>query len=46
MRDAGWTRGVNYDGGTYRDSWDAVERETYLLNPSKDRDDDGHACEE
>ena len=46
MRAAGWTRGVTRDGGTYRGSWDAAERETYRLNyPSKDRDDDGHACE-
>ena len=45
MRAAGWTRGVNRDGGTYRDSWDAAERETYSLNQSRDRDRDGHACE-
>ena len=45
MRAAGWTRGVTRDGGTYRGSWDAAERETYRLNPSRDRDDDGHACE-
>ena len=43
MRDG--RSGVNYDGGTYRDFWDAVERDTYQLNLSKDRDDDGHAFE-
>ena len=45
MRAAGWIRGVTRDGGTYRGSWDAAEWETYRLNPSRDRDDDGHACE-
>ena len=45
MRDAGWNRGVNRNGGTYRDSWDDAERRTYSLNTSSDRDNDGHACE-
>ena len=29
MRAAGWTRGVNQNGGTYEDAWDAAEIETY-----------------
>ena len=45
MHAAGWNRGVNRHGGTYRASWDAAERETYALNTSRDRDGDGHACE-
>ena len=45
MREAGWNRGVNRDGGTYRDSWDDAEMRTYELNTSRDRDRDGHACE-
>ena len=45
MRAVGWKRGVNRDGGTYRASWDAAERKTYLLNTARDRDGDGHACE-
>ena len=45
MRDAGWNRGVNRNGGTYRDFWDDAERRTYSLNTSRDRDNDGHACE-
>ena len=45
MHAAGWNRGVNRNGGTYRASWDAGERETYSLNTARDRDDDGHACE-
>ncbi len=45
MREAGWNRGVNQNGGTYRESWDDAERRTYGLNPSRDRDKDGHACE-
>ena len=45
MRSAGWTRGVNQNGGTYRRSWDDAERRTYQLNTSRDRDKDGHACE-
>ena len=45
MRAAGWNRGVNRNGGTYRDSWDDAERRTYSLNTSSDRDNDGHACE-
>ena len=45
MRDAGWNRGVNRDGGTYRDEWDDAEMRTYELNTSRDRDRDGHACE-
>ena len=45
MRSAGWTRGVNRNGGTYRDSWDSAERRTYNLNTGRDRDKDGHACE-
>lgn len=45
-RSAGWTSGVNRDGGTYSDFWDAAERTTYSLNhQSRDRDGDGHACE-
>ena len=45
MREAGWTRGVNRDGGTYADAWDEAERQTYALNTARDRDGDGHACE-
>ena len=45
MREAGWNRGVNRNGGTYRASWDDAERRTYELNTSRDRDNDGHACE-
>ena len=45
MRNAGWNRGVNRNGGTYRASWDNAERQTYSLNTESDRDRDGHACE-
>ena len=45
MRSAGWNRGVNENGGTYRDSWNSAERRTYSLNTGRDRDKDGHACE-
>ena len=45
MRAAGWTRGVNVIGGTYRPEWDDAERQTYEMNRSRDRDRDGHACE-
>ena len=45
MRAAGWTRGVNQNGGTYQDAWDDAERRTYGLNTARDRDKDGHACE-
>ena len=45
MREAGWNRGVNQNGGTYRDAWDDAERRTYRLNTARDRDRDGHACE-
>ena len=45
MRSAGWNRGVNRNGGTYRDSWDDAEMRTYNLNTARDRDNDGHACE-
>lgn len=45
MRDAGWNRGVNRDGGTYRAAWDDAEKDTYALNTARDRDRDGHACE-
>ena len=45
MRSAGWNRGVNRNGGTYRASWDDAESRTYDLNTHSDRDDDGHACE-
>ena len=45
MREAGWNRGVDRNGGTYRDEWDDAERRTYNLNTSSDRDNDGHACE-
>lgn len=45
MRSAGWNRGVNRNGGTYRDSWDDAEMRTYNLNTARDRDMDGHACE-
>ncbi len=45
MRGAGWTRGVNRNGGTYRDAWNEAEKQTYALNTSRDRDKDGHACE-
>lgn len=45
MRAAGWTRGVNRDGGTYQAAWNEAERRTYALNTARDRDGDGHACE-
>ena len=45
MREAGWDRGVNRSGGTYRDSWNDAEIRTYNLNTARDRDNDGHACE-
>ncbi len=45
MREAGWTRGVNRDGGTYQEAWDEAEKRTYALNTARDRDGDGHACE-
>ena len=45
MREAGWIRGVNRDGGTYPDAWDEAERQTYALNTARDGDGDGHACE-
>lgn len=45
LRRAGWNRGVQGSGGTYRDAWDAAERQTYALNTGRDRDGDGHACE-
>ena len=45
MHSAGWTRGVNRNGGTYQSSWDSAERQTYQLNTARDRDGDGHACE-
>ena len=46
LREAGWDKGVNENGGTYDwRSWDAPERDTYDLNTSRDRDKDGHACE-
>ena len=45
MRDAGWNRGVNWNGGTYPRTWNEAERDTYALNTGRDRDRDGHACE-
>lgn len=45
MRSAGWNKGVNVNGGTYQDSWDSAEKETYSLNTARDGDKDGHACE-
>ena len=45
MRAAGWTRGVNINGGTYRPEWNDAEQQTYQLNTGRDRDRDGHACE-
>ena len=45
MRAAGWTGGVNINGGTYRPEWNDAERQTYQLNTGRDRDRDGHACE-
>ena len=45
LREAGWNRGVNRNGGTYRTEWDDAERQTYELNTTRDRDKDGHACE-
>lgn len=45
LRNAGWNRGVQRDGGSYRSGWDAAERQTYALNTGRDRDGDGHACE-
>ena len=32
MRAAGWTRGVNINGGTYRPEWNDAEQQTYQLN--------------
>ena len=45
IREAGWPRVVNRNGGTYRDAWDDDRRRTYNLNTASDRDNDGHACE-
>lgn len=46
LKEAGWDKGVNENGGTYQwRSWDVPEEETYDLNTSRDRDKDGHACE-
>ena len=46
MHTAGWTLGVNRNGGTYDDAgWNAAEIQTYNLNTARDRDGDGHACE-
>ena len=45
MRSAGWSRGVNRDGGTYEDARAAAERATYTLNTARDRYKDGRACE-
>lgn len=45
MRQAGWTRGVNRQGGTYGEAWNEAERRTYRLNTARDGDHDGHACE-
>ena len=45
MRSAGWNRGVNIAGGTYKDSWDEAGKETYRVNTSRDAANDGHACE-
>lgn len=45
MRAAGWTRGVNRDGGSYHAAWNGAEKQTYALNAARDRDGDGHACE-
>ena len=45
MHSAGWTSGVNRNGGTYKSSWDSAERQTYQLNTARDRDGDGRACE-
>ena len=44
MREAGWTGGVHQDGGTYQESWDAAERDTYRLNAELDRNTDGRLC--
>ena len=45
MRGAGWNRGVNQAGDTYREAWNDAEIRTYRMNTSRDRDRDGHACE-
>ncbi len=45
LRAAGWDRGVNRNGGTYRAAWNDAEMRTYGLNGARDRDRDGHACE-
>ena len=45
LREAGWNRGVQRNGGSYQRGWNAAERETYRLNTGRDRDNDGHACE-
>ena len=44
LRDAGWTLGVHQDGGTYQESFDDAERETYTLNAELDRNTDGRLC--
>jgi len=45
LRSAGWSRGVQRNGGSYASAWNAAERRTYALNTGRDRDGDGHACE-
>ena len=45
LREAGWNRGVNRSGGTYRDAWNDAEIRTYNLNTARDGNSDGHACE-
>lgn len=45
LRNAGWNRGVQRNGGSYQSDWDAAERQTYALNNGRDRDGDGQACE-
>ena len=45
MHSAGWTLGVNRNGGTYNAAWNDAEIQTYNMNTARDRDGDGHACE-
>lgn len=45
MREAGWSRGVNRNGGTYQEAWNEAEKRTYELNTAQDRAKDGYACE-
>ena len=45
LRGAGWSRGLNRDGGTYGAAWDEAEKMAYARNTDRDGDRDGIACE-